>query len=196
MNEPLGYAVANTLEMIEAVKFLRGEETPEDLKEVVLELGSYLLKLAGKGDNLQENKQRMLENIRNQKAYNKFLQMVSNQGGDISYIEDLSKLEKAKYIVPVYSICDGYIEEINAEDIGKLACYLGAGRLKKEDSIQVSVGLVLNKKISDIVKKGDVLAYVHSNDEKNLQYATDRILDIFKISEAEIEKPKILLGIM
>ncbi len=196
MNEPLGYAVGNTLEMIEAVKFLRGEETPEDLKEVVLELGSYMLKLAGKGDNLQENKQRMLENIRNQKAYNKFLQMVSNQGGDISYIEDLSKLEKAKYIVPVYSICDGYIEEINAEDIGKLACYLGAGRLKKEDSIQVSVGLVLNKKISDIVKKGDVLAYVHSNDEKNLQYATDRILDIFKISEAEIEKPKILLGIM
>ena len=84
MDEPLGFAVGNTLEMIEAVKFLNGEVMPEDVKQVVLELGSYMIKLAGKGNDLKENKENMLQNIENKKAYNKFLEMVSNQEGDIS----------------------------------------------------------------------------------------------------------------
>ena len=108
MDEPLGWAVGNALEVIEAVKFLRGE-MPEDLKQVVLALGSYMIKLAGKGDNLEENKNKLLENIQNQKAYQKFLELVERQGGDISYIQDLNKLPKAKWIEQVTSKETGYI---------------------------------------------------------------------------------------
>ena len=108
MDEPLGWAVGNAQEVVEAVKFLKGE-MPEDLKQVVLTLGSYMIKLAGKGDNLEENKNKLLENIQNQKAYQKFLNLVERQGGDISYIEDLNKLPKAKFIEPVYSNEVGYI---------------------------------------------------------------------------------------
>ncbi len=108
MDEPLGWAVGNAQEVVEAVKFLKGE-MPEDLKQVVLTLGSYMIKLAGKGDNLEENKNKLLENIQNKKAYQKFLNLVERQGGDISYIEDLNKLPKAKFIEPVYSNEVGYI---------------------------------------------------------------------------------------
>jgi len=108
MDEPLGWAVGNALEVAEAVKFLRGE-MPEDLEQVVLALGSYMIKLAGKGDNLEENKNKLLENIQNRKAYQKFLELVERQGGDISYIEDLSKLPKAKWIEQVTSKENGYI---------------------------------------------------------------------------------------
>ena len=95
MDEPLGYAVGNSLEVIEAVKFLKGE-MPEDVKQVVLELGSYMMQLAGKGNDLAENKKQMLEKIENGKAYEKFLQLVKNQGGDVSYLEDIEKFTKAK----------------------------------------------------------------------------------------------------
>ena len=146
MEEPLGYAVGNNLEVIEAINFLKGN-MPNDLKEVVLELGAYMIKLAGRGTNIQENKEKMIENIENGKAFDKFLELIKNQGGDISYIKNTDKFEKAKYIVSVYSDEDGYISEVNAESIGKLACYLGAGRMKKEDKIDYSVGIVLNKKV-------------------------------------------------
>lgn len=182
MNEPLGYAVGNTLEIKEAVNALKGD-MPEDLKEVVLECGSYMIKLAGLGNNIKENKNKMLENISNGKAYKKFLEMVENQGGDISYIENLEKLEKANMIIPVYAQKDGIIEEINAEDVGKLACKMGAGRLRKEDIIDKAVGIVLNKKVGDNVKKGDILGYIHINKEQMAEGAKEQLLDIIKISE-------------
>ena len=97
MDEPLGYAVGNILEVQEAVRSLRGE-IPEDVKQVVLELGAYMMKLAEKGDDIENNKKILLENLNNQKAYNKFLEMVKRQKGDISYIEDLENFEKPKYI--------------------------------------------------------------------------------------------------
>lgn len=182
MNEPLGYAVGNSLEIKEAVEALKGN-MPEDLKEVVLECGSYMLKLAGIGNNIIENKNMMLENISNGKAYNKFLEMVKNQGGDISCIENTDNLEKAQYIIPVYSEKDGIITEINAENIGKLACKIGAGRLKKENEIDKAVGIVLNKKVSDTIKKGEILAYIHINKEEMIEEVKRELIDIFKISE-------------
>ena len=100
MDEPLGYAVGNSLEVIEAINFLKGDML-EDVKQVVLELGAYMIKLAGKGDNLEENKQKMLQNIENGQAYKKLIEMVQNQGGDISYLEDTTKFEKSKYICSV-----------------------------------------------------------------------------------------------
>lgn len=180
MDEPLGYAVGNSLEVIEAINFLKGD-MPKDLKEVVLELGANMLQLAGKGDNIEENKLKMLETIENSSAYNKLVEMVQNQGGDISYLEDTTKFEKSKYISAVVTEKIGKVQEINAEEIGKLACYLGAGRIKKEDKIDANVGIILNKKVGDEVLEGDFLAYICANDEIKLREAEDKLLEIYKI---------------
>lgn len=180
MDQPLGYAVGNSLEVIEAINFLKGD-MPKDLKEVVLELGANMLQLAGKGNNIEENKLKMLENIENRTAYNKLKEMVQNQGGDISYLEDTTKFEKSKFISAVVSEKTGKVKEINAEEIGKLACYLGAGRVNKEDSIDPSVGIILNKKVEDEVVEGDFIAYICANDEEKLKEAERRIVEIYKI---------------
>ena len=180
MDEPLGYAVGNSLEVIEAINFLKGD-MPKDLKEVVLELGANMLQLAGKGDSIEENKLKMLETIKNGSAYNKLIEMVKNQGGDISYLENTTKFEKSKYISAVVTEKTGRVQEINAEEIGKLACYLGAGRVKKEDEIDANVGIILNKKVGDEVLEGDFLAYICANDEIKLREAENKLLEIYKI---------------
>ncbi len=194
MNEPLGYAVGNNLEVIEAIDFLKGK-MPEDLKQVVLELGAYMINLAGLGEDLEENKNKMLENISNGKAYDKFVEMVKNQEGDISYLEDTNKFEKAKIIEPIIAKQDGYIQEINAEEIGKVACGLGAGRVRKEDQIDYSVGVILNKKVADKVAKGDILGYIHSNSKEKFEEAERKLEQIIKINENEIEKEPTIFGI-
>ena len=195
MEEPLGRNVGNILEIQEAVEALRGK-MEQDVKEVVLELGSYMIKLAGKGDNLEENKRKILENIENGKAYNKFLELVKNQGGDIQYINDTNKLEKSKYIYKVISPKTGYIKELKAEEIGKISAYLGAGRIKKEDVIDKSVGIEICKKIGDKVEKGEILAIVYSNDEKKGKIASDNIEYTYKIVEEKTEKLKTIIEII
>ena len=180
MDEPLGFAIGNSLEVIEAINFLKGE-MPKDLKEVVLELGANMLKLAGKGSNIEENKIKMLENIENRMAYNKFVEMVKNQGGDISYLGDTTKFKKAKYISAVETKKIGIVQEINAEEIGKLACYLGAGRINKEDEIEPDVGIILNKKVGDKVIDKEILAYIYANDREKTIEAEKKILEIYKI---------------
>ena len=178
MEEPLGRNVGNTLEVIEAVEALKGN-IEEDVKEVVLELGSNMIKLAGKGENLEENKLKMMQNIKNGKALSKFKELVKNQGGDVSYIEDTNKLKKAKYIIPVKIEKEGIIKELKAEEIGKLSVFLGAGRMKKEDKIVVEAGIVLNKKIGDKVKRGEIVAYIHANDEKKAKEAVEKLKNIY-----------------
>ena len=186
MDEPLGYAIGNNLEVIEAVNFLKGD-MPEDLKYIVLELGANMMKLAGLGNNLEENKKTMLENIYNKKGYNKFIEMIKNQGGDISYIENTDKFPKAKYIVPITSKKSGYITKLPAKDIGEMACYLGAGRIKKEDKIDNSVGIVLNKKVGDFVENNEILAYIYSNDEEKAKRVKK---DFYEICEVTIHSSK------
>lgn len=195
MDEPLGYAVGNNLEVIEAINFLN-KNMPNDLKEVVLELGAYMIKLAGRGKNIQENKEKMIENIENGKAFDKFLELIKNQGGDTSYIKNTDKFEKAKYIVPVYSDEDGYISEINAESIGKLACYLGAGRMKKEDKIDYSVGIVLNKKVSEKIEKNDILGYIYANNKQKAENAIKEFKEIVKISKIKTKKIDTIIEII
>ena len=180
MDEPLGKAVGNSLEVKEAINFLKGF-MPKDLKDVVFELGANMLKLAGFGEDLNKNKDMIIENIINGKAYEKLIQMVKNKVGDITYINDINKFEKAKYIIPVESKKNGIIKEINAEEVGKLACLLGAGRLKKEDEIDSSAGIVLNKKTGDYVKENEIIAYLHTNKEEIIEYAKNKILEIWKI---------------
>ena len=187
MNQPLGTAVGNNLEVIEAVEFLKGNMR-EDLKEVVLELGSYMIKLAGLGNDLEENKNRLLENIKNRNGYNKLLDMVQNQGGDISYLENTDKFERAKYIEPIIASNTGYISEIDAKEIGKVVCLLGAGRMKKEDKIDYTVGMTLNKKIADRVKVGEVIGYIYANEENKMDIAKRQVNEIIKIQEKQQEK--------
>ena len=169
MNQPVGHSVGNILEVIEAIDILKGKYLPEDIKDIITKLGSNMLILANKASSIEEAKDMILENLNNKKGYHKFIELVQNQGGDISYIENTDKFSKAKYIVPIVSDMDGTIEKLDALTVGKLSVYLGAGRMKKEDNIQKEVGFVFNKKVGDKVKKGDILAYIHSNDEKKVQ---------------------------
>lgn len=187
MDEPLGKAVGNNLEVKEAIHFLKGD-MPQDLKEVVLELGAYMIRLAGLGENLEENKKQMLENIQNGKAFNKLKQMVQNQGGDISYLENTDKFEKAQFTEEILASQNGYIQEINAEKIGKVACNLGAGRIKKEDNIDYAVGIELDKKVGTKVQKGEILGKIHANDTTKLEIAKKQINDIIKISPEYCKK--------
>lgn len=179
MDEPLGYCIGNSLEIIEVINCLKGN-IPKDIEDIILELGSKMIELSGISKDLEKNKLMMLENIKNGKAYNKFLELVKNQGGDISYIENPEKFEKAKYIIPVISDKDFIVNKISAGDIGELSLYLGAGRNKKEDSIEYNTGIVLNKKVGDNSKRGEVLAYVHSNDKEKAENAVCRLKEIYK----------------
>lgn len=192
MDEPLGKAVGNNLEVKEAIHFLKGD-MPQDLKEVVLELGAYMIKLAGLGENLEENKKQMLENIQNGKAFNKLKQMVQNQGGDISYLENTDKFEKAQFTEEILASQNGYIQEINAEEIGKVACNLGAGRIKKEDNIDYAVGIELDKKVGTKVQKGEILGKIHANDTTKLEIAKKQLNDIIKISPEYCKKIQIII---
>jgi len=195
MDQPVGKAVGNTLEILETIECLKGN-IPEDIKEIILTLGSYIIKLSGEGDDLEENKNRILENINNGKAYKKFLELVQNQEGDISYIENPEKFEKAKYIVPVYSDEEGYVEKLDAEKVGVASVHLGAGRVKKEDSIDHSVGIILEKKIGSKVEKGDVLAYVHANSEEQAKTGVEELKQAYKKVKNKIEEEKHILGII
>ena len=181
MEEPLGKNVGNNLEVIEAVEALKGN-IAEDVKNVVLELGSNMLKLAGKGNDLEDNKSKMMDNILNGKALEKFKELVANQGGDVTYIKDTNKFEKAKYILPVtLEEQNGIVKELKAEEVGKLSVFLGGGRIRKEDKIDPSVGITLIKKIGDKIEKGDTVAYIHANDEKKGKEAVQRLKEIYVI---------------
>lgn len=194
MEEPLGRNIGNSLEVIEAVEALKGNMA-EDVKEVVLELGSNMIKLAGKGNNLEENKAKMLENISNGLALEKLKELVSNQDGDVAFIENTSKFKKAKYIMPVMldekiekmvnqgeiKKQDIVVKELNAEEIGKISVFLGGGRTRKEDKIDSSVGIILNKKIGDNVTPKDIVAYIHANDEEKGIEAVEKLKEIYKL---------------
>ena len=180
MDQPLGKYVGNTLEVIESIEALNGH-WQEDVKEVVLLLGANMIKLAGKGDNLEENKIRMLEQIENGEALNKFKELVVKQGGDVSYIEDIEKFPKAKYKLPVIATKSGIVNRLNAEEVGKIAMSLGAGRLRKEDDIVKEVGIELNKKVGDNIEIGDVLAYIHGNNEELTEKAVIELRRVYEI---------------
>lgn len=191
MEQPLGKAVGNSLEVIEAIEFLKGN-MKEDVKQVITTLGAYMLNLAGKGDNIEENKKRIIEQIQNGKAFEKCKQWIQNQGGDISYLENIEKWEKAKYILPVVATKAGYVTNLNAQKVGEISMRLGAGRIRKEDSIDPMVGVILEKKIGDKVEKGQILAYVHANNEEIGKKEQENLQQIYQIGESKIEIKDIL----
>lgn len=195
MDEPLGYSVGNSLEVKEAIEALNGN-IQEDVRKVVLELGSYMLLLAEITNDLEKAKEMLNENLQNGKAYKKFLELVKMQGGDATYLSDLENFEDSQYIEPIYSEKTGYIYSMDAKEIGKLACSLGAGRVRKEDKIDPSVGIVLLKKVGDYVTKDEVIAYLHVNNPEQLDSAKENIKKIIKIRKEKTEHLKTIIKIM
>lgn len=192
MDEPLGYGIGNVLEIKETIACLKGD-IPEDVKEVIGTLGANILKLAGMGEDLQVNARKIIGNIENGKAFEKFRELVANQGGDTSYIENPDKLGKAAYIYPVSAKESGFVQRVDAGIIGEVVVELGAGRRKKEDTIDPLVGVVLQKKIGDKIEKGDILAFVHSNKEEKAKWAITEIERAFKVSKEDVTKKSKIL---
>ena len=183
MDQPLGYAIGNSLEVIEAIELLKGNG-PKDLLELTLTIGSNMLLCAKMVESEEEARKMLMENIENGKGLEKLKDFVKAQGGDISPIDDYSKFPQAKYIEKVISPVDGYITKIHAEAFGLIAMELGAGRATKESEIDLAVGIVLNKKRGEKVNKGDVLAYIHSNNEEKIEKARKSILENIVIEDS------------
>ena len=185
MNQPLGLAIGNNLEVIEAINTLNGHG-PSDLVELCINAGSIMLVQAGRVETIEEGKTLLEENIKNGKALEKLAQMVKAQGGDESYIYDPSKFEKAKYVIEVKAEKTGYVKEINALEIGEAAMKLGAGRATKEDVLDFAAGIILNKKVGSKVEVGDTLCRVYSNKE-NIDSILLETLNAFKLQDTELE---------
>ena len=165
MSEPLGFAVGNNLEVKEAIASLKGHG-PKDLMDLCLTSGSIMLTQAKICSDVKEARQKLQEVVDNGKAFEKLCEMVAYQGGDVSYIRNPEKFEMSKHIIEIRSECNGYIEKINALEIGISAMKLGAGRETLDDVIDMSAGIVLDKKIGAKVNVGDLLCTIYTNKDK------------------------------
>lgn len=181
MSQPLGLAIGNSLEVKEAIDTLKGEG-PEDLNELVLTLGSQMVVLAKKAETLDEAREKLIEVMKNGKALEKFKEFLENQGGDGSIVDQPEKLPQAPYQIGVPAKESGVIAEIVADEIGVAAMILGAGRATKEDDIDLSVGIMLNKKVGDRVEKGESLVTLHANRE-DVANVMEKIYDNIRIAD-------------
>ena len=196
MNEPLGLAVGNALEVKEAIKALHGEG-PEDLMEICYTSGSIMLVQAHIAENKAEGRKMLKKCIEDGSAFNKFLEMVKAQGGDIEYILHPEKFNVAKNIIPIYAKARGYIHNIDALAIGLASMTLGGGRETLDDVIDMSAGIMLEKKVGDEVNEGDVLCYLHSNKNVTLiNRVAKEVLAAYEIKPEQIEKPQVVLEII
>ncbi|WP_462419818.1 pyrimidine-nucleoside phosphorylase [Salinicoccus sp. Marseille-QA3877] len=189
MEEPLGRAIGNALEVKEAIETLKGQG-PEDLTELSVELGSQMVVLGGKADTLEEARTKLQAVIDDGSALEKFKVFLKNQGGDASMVDDLSKLPQAKYTFEVEAEKSGFVEKIGSEAMGVASSMLGAGRQTKEDVIDLAVGLMLNKKVGDRVENGESLVTIYSNSE-DVEAVKQKILENYKIGDNETEIPLI-----
>jgi pyrimidine-nucleoside phosphorylase len=190
MSQPLGYAVGNALEVKEAIDTLKGKG-PEDLQELCLTLGSYMVYLAEKASSLEEARELLENSIQEGKALETFKVFLEAQGGDASVVDDPSKLPQAKYQWELEAPEDGYVAEIVADEVGTAAMLLGAGRATKESTIDLSVGLVLRKKVGDAVKKGESLVTIYSNTE-NIEEVKQKLAKSIRISQTPVAKPTLI----
>lgn len=190
MAEPLGFAVGNSLEVIEAIETLKGNG-PTDVVELVLELGANMVLCAGKANTTEEAKSMLKANIQNGKGLAKFKEFIEAQGGNPNVVDDYSLFPKSKYQFEVLSTSEGYIKNIDALDIGITAMHLGAGRATKTDTIDMSVGIVLNKKQADFVKVGDVLATIYANNT-DIQNEINSIKNAYTLVPNKVEKMQLI----
>lgn len=183
MEEPLGYAVGNANEVKEAIDTLKGEG-PEDLTELSLTLASQMAVAGGKAKDLEEAREMLKAVIADGSALEKFKVFVNSQGGDGSLVEHPENLPAAEFHTEVVSEEEGYVEVIDAENIGVAASVLGAGRQTKEDEIDLSVGIMLKKKVGEYVNKGDVIAEIASN-SKDVSDAAGKIVSSYHLGSEQ-----------
>ncbi|WP_244835181.1 pyrimidine-nucleoside phosphorylase [Clostridium sp. BJN0001] len=186
MDQPLGYAIGNVLEVKEAVETLKGNG-PEDLLKLCLTLGSNMLVLAGKSKNTDEAEMLLKKLIENGEAFKKFKEFISIQGGNPIDADNLENLPKTKYIYEVKSKISGYVNRIDSYKIGIASMVLGAGRASKDDDIDLSVGIVLNKKRNDKVDNDETLCYIYSNDEEKTHEVERLIIESFAIEDKKTD---------
>ena len=189
MDSPLGNAIGNSLEIIEAVEVLKGEKRG-DLREICVALSANMIRLAFDID-IAEAEKRVEAAIESGAAFKKMKEWISAQGGDISYIDDTSRFPKSQYSAEVISESDGFINYMDAESLGIISAQLGAGRVSKDDTIDHTAGILIAKKIGDKVQKGDVLATLYSNNKAAFDGAKAQYLNAVKIGEKAQEKPLI-----
>lgn len=190
MSQPLGYAIGNSLEIKEAIATLNGQG-PQDLLELCLQAGSHMLVQAQKADS-KMSARRMLEDvIVNKKALHVLCEMVKAQGGDDEYIKHPEMFEKAKEVIAIRAQHDGYVKDLEALTLGLVSMKLGGGRQTTDDDIDHSVGLVLNKKIGDFVKRDEVLLYVHTNTGLSNELR-DEILSAYHFTSEFVHKPTLI----
>lgn len=195
MDEPLGFAVGNSLEVIEAIETLKGNG-PKDFVLLCETLGAYMLLLSKVADNFEEGVQKIRDAISSGSALDKLRVFIENQGGDKRVVDDYSLLPQANNIVEVKSPKNGYISKIEAEEVGMSAMILGAGRETKEDTLDMAVGIVLEKKVGEYVNKGDILAYIHYNKEDKFESARERFINSYEIVEEKVEPKKLIYGVV
>ena len=196
MNEPLGLAVGNALEVKEAIAALHGEG-PEDLMELCYGAGAIMLDQAHLCENQAEGRKMLKKCIEDGSAFNKFVEMVKAQEGDVEYILHPEKFAVAKNIVPIYAKEEGYIKSIDALEIGLSSMTLGGGRETLDDVIDMAAGIMLNKKVGDYVKEGEVLCYLHSNKNVTLiNRVSKNVSNAFVITKEFVEKPKVILEVI
>ncbi len=195
MDEPLGFAVGNSLEIIEAIETLKGNG-PKDFVMLCETLGAYMLVLSKTVNNFDEGIQKIRECIKSGEALDKLRVFIENQGGDKKIVDDYSLLPKASKIIEIKAIKSGFISKIEAEEVGVSAMILGAGRETKEDELDLSAGIVLNKKVGDYVEKGDTLAFMHFNKEEKLEQAKQRLIDAYEIVKEKVEPKKLVYGVV
>lgn len=198
MNQPLGCAVGNSLEVVEAVETLKGAG-PDDFREHCLELATYMVELAGQGKKWTDHKlvREELENtLKNGQAYDKFKMMVEAQGGDVRMLDDTSLLPKADIIHEVQANKTGNIATVTADDIARSALALGAGRQAKGDAIDYSVGVEVLVNVGDAVQEGDLLVRIHANSEETLKSAQSYIDSAISITDDAVDPLPLFYGVI
>lgn len=190
MNQPLGKAIGNNLEVKEAIATLHGQG-PEDLVDLCLQAGAIMLMQAKKVSNKEEGMKLLQLQIENGKAFDSLCAMVKAQGGDIAYLKNPSLFETSKEIIKVVSPKTGYIKNMNALDLGIVSMKLGGGRETKDSIIDMSVGLIVEKKIGDYVREGDVLVKVHTNTGLSTELK-EMIADSYLIIDQKVEKEPVI----
>ena len=186
MNQPLGHAVGNALEVKEAIDTLHGWG-PEDFKEHCLMVAAYMLVIGRKAKTLSEARTLAGNAIANGKALEMFRKLVVAQGGDVSFVDYPEKLPQAPVVESVYSEKSGYIKEFNARIVGEVSVEMGAGRAKKEDKIDHAVGLVIQKKVGDRVEVGDLLFTIHAKNSASIKTIRSKVMKAIKLSNKPVE---------
>lgn len=195
MDQPLGFAVGNALEVAEAIETLRGFG-PQDLEEVCLALGAQMLRLAGVAADAQAARKMLTRALRSGQGLNKLIELVEAQGGDTSYIRQPVKLPRAPRIVPVLSPRAGYVQRIEALEVGVAALLLGAGRETKHSVVDLSVGVVLKKKVGALVEAGEALAELHVGDDTRLEEVRERLLAAYTVGDEQPKAQPLLYGLV